>query len=252
MPFRAKAFSLHLLVSASVLTLVLATLYLGWYHWPGWYLVGAVKVAVVMAMVDVGLGPLATLVVANPKKPRVEFRRDLSIIAFIQIVALAYGTSTLWNGRPLFYTFSADRLEVVQASAIDDGEIDLARSENPAFVPSWHSLPEWVWAPLPADQEERTRIVESALQIGKDVIAMPRYFRPWEQGASDLRAQLKAINELSGISKKRKAQLEQKMAELGDPPERNGTILFDGRGVQAVAVFDRSSLELRAILTVEY
>ena len=252
MPFRAKAFSLHLLVSLCVLTLVLAVLHIGWYHWPGWYLVGALKVAAVMAVVDVGLGPLATLVIANPKKPRTEFRHDLSVIAVIQIAALVYGTSTLWNGRPLFYTFSADRLEVVQASAIDDGEIDLARKDNPAFVPSWRSLPEWVWAPLPTDQGERARIVESALQTGKDVIAMPRYFRPWEQGASDLRAQLKPINEVSGISMKKKVQLEQEMAELGDPPDRNGAILFDGRGVQAIAVFDRSSLALRAILKVDY
>ncbi|MBK7237187.1 MAG: hypothetical protein IPI02_16680 [Sterolibacteriaceae bacterium] len=133
MPFRAKAFSLHLLVSLCVLTLVLAALHIGWYHWPGWYLVGALKVAAVMAVVDVGLGPLATLVIANPKKPRTEFRHDLSVIAVIQIAALVYGTLTLWNGRPLFYTFSADRLEVVQASAIDDGEIDLARKDNPCI-----------------------------------------------------------------------------------------------------------------------
>ena len=251
MKFRLKAFALHLLASLCVLALALGFLHLGWYHWPGWYLVGALKVAAVMAMVDVGLGPLATLIVANPAKPRAEFRRDLSIIVMIQFAALVYGTATLWGGRPLFYTFSVDRLEAVQASSIGDDEIELARKENPSFVPSWTSLPQWVWVPLPADQAERARIVESALTQGKDVIGMPRYFKPWEQGQNDLRAQLKPIDQLRGFSKVELAQLQNQMKELGGAPGQFGALPLDGRGAQAVAVFDRATLELKAVWKVE-
>lgn len=250
MNFRAKAFAAHLVGSFTVLLIVLGTLYAGWYHWPGWYLVGVLKVAAVMVLVDVGLGPLATLVIANPAKPRTEFRRDLAVIVVIQIAALIYGTATLWAGRPLFYTFSVDRLEVVQASDIDDSEIETARQENPAFAPSWTDLPQWVWVPLPVDEAERARVVEMVLTTGKDVISMPRFYKSWEGGQVELRAQLKPIAELSGFSKDEQAQLQQRMDELGESA-RLGAILFSGRRAQAVAVFDISTLALKAILEVE-
>ena len=101
MKFRLKAFGLHLLGSTTALTLILGALYLGWYHWPGWYLSEAVHVILVMVGVDVVLGPLLTLIVANSKKSLRELGRDIGIIVTVQLVALIYGTTTLWSGRPL-------------------------------------------------------------------------------------------------------------------------------------------------------
>src|SRR5690349_18721712 len=106
MRFRFKAFGLHLLGSTCLLALALGALYLGWYRWPGWYLAGAVTVALMMSGVDVVLGPMLTLLVANPRKPRRELARDISIIVAMQLLAAGYGILTLWNGRPLYYTYS--------------------------------------------------------------------------------------------------------------------------------------------------
>lgn len=252
MQFRARAFSLHLLSSAIALTLVVGILYLGWYAWPAWYLVGALPVAAIMVMVDVGLGPLATLVIANPAKPRAEFRRDVAIIVLIQLLALGYGAFTLWKGRPLFYTFSMDRYEVVSASDIDDQDLDVARKENPTFVPGLFSAPRWVWAPLPENEKERKDIVESALfATGKDVINMPRYFKPFEQAHFAIRAQLKPIEEVRGLTKTEKEMLAPRVAELGEPDKAVGAILFDGPSKSAVAVVDRETLEIKAILKRE-
>lgn len=249
MKLRAKAFSIHLAGSLVVLAVVLGILYVGWYRWPGWYLVGALKVAMVLALVDVGLGPLATFVVADPAKLRTELRRDIAFIVIIQVSGLIYGATTLWNGRPLFYTFSVDRLEVVQASDIDESEIDVARKENSGFVPSWTDLPRWVWAPLPADELDRERIIESSLTGGKDVIHMPKYYKSWEQGNTELRARLKSISDLPGVSKNELGPLLRGIDQLGVPAEQLGAILIYGRGEQAVAVFDRSTLTLKDVLT---
>ena len=88
----------------------------------------------------------------------------------MQLAALIYGAATLWQGRPLYYTFSVNRLEMVQASDIDADEIALARRQNPAFAPHWYSLPRWVWAPLPDDPDEAAKIVHSAsFGSGEDV-----------------------------------------------------------------------------------
>src|ERR1700716_3905096 len=131
MRFRLKAFGLHLTGSACALTLVLGGLYLGWYRWPGWYLTNVVHVAAILGSVDLTLGPLVTLIIANPRKPRRELARDIAVIASVQIAALIYGAGALWHGRPLYYTFSADRLEMVQASDVEAKEIDLGQKQNP-------------------------------------------------------------------------------------------------------------------------
>src|SRR6185312_8452573 len=119
MRFRLTAFVLHLCASAGVLTLILGGMYLGWYRWPGWYLSGVMHVVGIVVLVDVVIGPTLTLIIANPGKPRGELMRDLAIIVSVQVAALLYGATTLWNGRPLYYTFSVNRLEFVQASDID-------------------------------------------------------------------------------------------------------------------------------------
>src|ERR1700733_2351164 len=182
MKFRFRAFVLHLLGSAIVLTLVLGTLYLGWYHWPGWYLAGVGQVVLVLAGVDLCLGPLLTLVVASPRKVRQALARDIGIIVVVQLCALIYGTISLWNGRPLYYAFSVNVLQLVQAYDLDARELALAQQQHLELAPYWYSVPRWIWAPLPADAKDAERIMDSAIAGGVDVIAMPRYFKQWDDG----------------------------------------------------------------------
>lgn len=251
MHFRAKAFLIHLLSSALALGIVLGVLFLVWYRWPGWYLVNALPVMAILIMVDVGLGPLATLVIANPMKTSLEFRRDVTVILVVQVIALGYGTAALWKGRPLFYTFSLDRFEVVTASAIDAEDMEAARNAKSSFVPGAFTPPQWVYAPLPQNEQERKGIVEGSLfGSGKDVINMPIYFKPFEQAHSEIRAQLKPIEELRGLTKVEKERLAPLVAAIGSGNEI-GALLFDGPSKSAVAVLNRKSLEVLAILKRE-
>ena len=162
-------------------TLILGALYLGWYHWPGWYLSEAVRVILMMVAVDVVLGPLLTLIVASSKKSFRVLGRDIGIIVTVQLVALLYGATTLWSGRPLYYAFSTDCLEVVQASDIDAEARKASDRQKLALAPHWYSLPRWIWAPLRKDPDEAQKIVADALQGGADVTALPQYYRPWDQ-----------------------------------------------------------------------
>src|ERR1700728_3703730 len=135
MRFRLKAFSLHLLSSATALTLILGSLYFGWYRWPGWHLADVTTVVLVMVCVDVVLGPTLTFIIANQKKSRRELTRDIGIIVAVQLCALTYGSVQLWNGRPLYYAFSVNILQLVQAYDIDANEAKLAREQNPGLAP---------------------------------------------------------------------------------------------------------------------
>ena len=248
MRFRLRAGGLHLAASAAVLAMVLSLLYAGWYRWPGWYVTGVTHVVAIMVGVDVALGPLLTLLIASPRKPRRELARDIAVIVAVQLVALGYGTTTLWQGRPLYYTFSEDRLEVVQASALQADEIELGRRQNPALAPYWNSLPRWVWAPLPDDPGERERIMTAAIADGQDVIDMPRYFRPWADGLAALRRQLRKPDDLKVFSPGERQALKARLVELGLPADQPVATFMMGRETRLLVVLDPATLAIRAML----
>jgi hypothetical protein len=247
MRFRLKAFSLHLLSSAAVLTLILGCLYFGWYRWPGWYLTDVTKVVVVMICVDVVLGPTLTLIIANQKKSRRELTRDIGIIVAVQLCALTYGSVSLWSGRPLYYAFSENVLQLVQAYDIDANEAKLGRQQNPALAPHWYSLPRWIWAPLPEDPDQRGKIVTAAVSGGDDVISMPRYFKRWEDGLPSLRKQLKKVDDVGYFAKGEKNKLKEKIKSTGMSDDQLDTMPLTGRGHPLLAVIDPKSLKIVAV-----
>jgi hypothetical protein len=247
MRFRLKALGLHLSASACLLSLILGTLYFGWYRWPGWYLTDVSHVVVVMTGVDVVLGPLLTFVIARVSKPRRELVRDISMIVAVQLVALIYGTVSLWNGRPLYYAYSETVLQLVQAYDIDSEEWDLGRRENPKFAPHWYSLPRWIWAPLPEDAETRNKIVTSAVVGGDDVISMPRFFRRWEEGLPELRTSLKKVDDVGYFQVAEKKILKEHLRAAGFATEQLNSMPLTGRGHPLLAVFDPASARIIAI-----
>ena len=249
MRFRLKTFSLHLLGSAAVLFLVVGAMWLGWYRWPGWYLSGVLRVVIIVVLVDLVLGPMFTLLVSSPRKARSVLARDIAIIVIVQLSALVYGASTLWSGRPLYYAFSTNSLDCVQASDIEQAESTLARSQNPALAPHWYSLPRWIWAPLPNDPDEAMHIVNDAtFGSGKDVIDMPRYFRPWEQGLPKLREQLTRLDDMKYLNDKEKKSLHTRLLDEGLAPGERNLLIMWGGSRRLVAVFDPATVRLRALL----
>jgi hypothetical protein len=248
MRFRLKAFSLHLLSSATVLTLILGSLYFGWYRWPGWHLTDVTRVVFIMVCVDVVLGPTLTFIIANQNKPRRELVRDIGIIVAVQLCALIYGSASLWNGRPLYYAFSENVLQLVQAYDIDAAEAENGRRQNPALAPHWYSLPRWIWAPLPQNAEESKKIVVSAVTGGDDVISMPKYFKPWNEGLPSLKTQLKKVDDVPYFAKSEKKRLKERMKAVGLPDDQPITMPLTGRGHPLLAVFDPATLKIAATL----
>lgn len=251
MRYRLKAFGLHLLCSVSFLTLVLGGLYLGWYRWPGWYLAGALSIALLLVGVDVVLGPLLTLIVASPKKPRRVLARDIGVIVAVQLIAAGYGVMTLWNGRPLYYTYSEGWLEMVQAQELDAEEVDLGRKLNPALAPHWYSLPRWIYAPLPKDKNAAEQIMSSAVFGGKDVTRMPRYYRPWPEGLPDLRKRLSPLNTTKGLYKKDRQTAALRMQALGFSPDKPEILPMLGRNKPLLALIDPATTQIAALIRVD-
>jgi len=205
----------------------------------------------ILIMVDLVLGPTLTLVVASPRKPRKELARDISVIVTLQLAALVYGATTLWLGRPLYYTFSADRLELVQRSDLKAEDIAAGQRDNPGLAPFWYSRPRWVWAPLPADAEEAQKIVASAVFGGTDIIQMPRAYRPWSAGLTELSKELSAVDKLAYFSPREKEVLKSRMSQLQLPMDQANTMVLWGGSRRLLVVFDLKTLGIAAILAAD-
>jgi hypothetical protein len=230
------------------LSLILGMLYVGWYRWPGWHLTDVLHVVVVMAGVDVVLGPTLTFIIARASKPRRELARDISMIVAAQLFALIYGSISLWNGRPLYYAYSVNVLQLVQAYDIDADEALLGLKKNPEFAPHWYSLPRWIWAPLPEDAQLQQHIVTSVVTGGDDVTSMPQYFKRWEQGLPDLKAQLKKVDDVGYFAPSEKKNLKERMRAAGLATDQLNAMPLTGRGHPLLAVIDPASLKIIAIL----
>jgi hypothetical protein len=243
MRFRIRAFLWHLAVSSVVLGLLIAGLYLGWYNWPGWYLAGAEFIVGMMVLVDIGLGPLATVVVANPAKPARKLKVDIGLIVLVQLAALIYGTKTLWDGRPLYYVFSASQVDLVQAIAIDPQDTQVALSRGATLVPKWYSRPRWVWARLPDDPDEFKQLLFGRLLLGGDVVTMPQYFHPIAEAVPTMRSAYVQIRSLQGAPEMDDAEYARRLALLGKAEEAVGVLPIVGRAREGAMVFDRATGE---------
>lgn len=245
MKFRLRMLLLHLAASAFALTLVLGGLYLGWYHWPGWFLTVASPVAIVLICVDVVLGPMLTFIIANPAKVRRELARDLAVIVVVQLLALGYGTVQLWHGRPLYYAFSGGILQIVQAYDLDPDDAARARDSNPGLAPHWYSLPRWVYAPGPAAS------ATPALPAGTprpDDSVMANGYQPWQQGLAELRSKLQPVEKQGFFIFNERDSLKARMQAAGMHPEQSNSMPMSGRGRPVLVVFEPATMQIVAML----
>jgi len=113
---KAKATSIHLILSILVFIIVLYFILFEWYPEPFFTAQGGWQGIRLMAFVDLVLGPSLTLIVYNHLKSRKYIIFDLSVIAAIQIAALIVGGYTVYSQRPIalvywgatFYTVTND------------------------------------------------------------------------------------------------------------------------------------------------
>ncbi len=111
---RFSAFLIHLGISIAIFLVLLAIVVFVWFRAPLFSIDGGWDGIKIIAGVDLVLGPLLTLIVYKPGKPRLKL--DLTIIGLIQTVALISGTWIVHAQRPVmlilaethFYCMSAD------------------------------------------------------------------------------------------------------------------------------------------------
>jgi hypothetical protein len=186
---RWKASAIHLLLSAAIAAAVLTVMLAVWYPWPLFEAAGGSRLVFILVGVDVTLGPLITLIIFKSGKPGLKF--DLTVIALVQVAALAYGVYTVYLARPVYLVYTIDRFDLVTAKDLDLA--DLAQVTDPRFARAPLGRPRYIAAVMPVDPAQRLKIFDTAL-AGKDLQMYPQHYVPYEREVSNALAHAKPLD----------------------------------------------------------
>lgn len=122
---KLKAFSIHLSISAIIFLFILYLIFYEWYPEPFFTAQGGWKGIKLMAVVDLVLGPMLTLIIFNITKHTKEIVFDLSMIAIVQITALLWGGGQVYSQRPVALVFWGDAFYTVTSSDYTEQGIEV-------------------------------------------------------------------------------------------------------------------------------
>jgi hypothetical protein len=202
---KGKAVALHSLVTLAVALVCGYLVYGIWYPGELAAQVGGTELFTLIMLVELGLGPLISLVIFNPAKPRAGLIRDYTVVGVIQLAALGYGLYAVAESRPVYQVFVKDRIEVV--SAIELTAADYAGVSDKRFGGITWLGPERICVEFPTEAQARNALLFSAI-YGKDIQLYPQYFR--ECHAGEIEAKTYSAAHLRSIiaSTKRSAAIE--------------------------------------------
>ena len=241
---RFQASRIHLAISAAVVGTVLAIVFLIWYPGPTFEIAGAITPVFVLIGVDLVLGPLLTLIVYKEGKPGLKF--DLTFIATVQLVALFYGSLTLYSERPHFIVFAVDRITLVAEKDIDSSLIQYEELTQKSIGSLIN-----VFARKPVDGEEFQRFLDSILFEGMpDLERRSEFWEPWESGSDIIRSAIKSLDNFEPASELERQELAGAISRFGSEHPRLGLLPIGGIEEDIGMLLDLDSLVLLDVIRV--
>lgn len=215
MRHRLRAGFIHLCLSAAIAALVFLPIYFIWYPDVLYESAGGRELFLLIVSVDVTLGPLITTIVYVPGKWGLKF--DLMVIGTLQMIALAFGVSVLFESRPVNMVFVKDRFELVRANEYPEGELEKLSSGTHGSL-TWTG-PRIVGAKLPTEFKEKTDLMFSTIGGGPDVHLLPRYYVPYDEVRSLAKEKAERMQKLRERNPAHAKEVDALVAGLGRAEE---------------------------------
>jgi hypothetical protein len=212
---RASLAALHLLASAFVASLAAVVVFALWYPPPFAAVAGGFGLFIILISVDVVLGPMLTAIVAAPGKPVRSLRRDILVIAVVQLAGLTYGMHAIAESRPVALSFEVDRMRVVTAADIEPETLDEAQ---PGFRTLPWTGPRLLAAVRPTQPDEVLRSIELGLG-GFDISMFPRHWRDYASQSEAAWRVSRPVSELLAKYPQAGADVERLAKAAGQPAQ---------------------------------
>ena len=245
---KLKATAIHLSLSILVFAVLSYLILYHWYPQPYFSIDGGWQGMRIIAVVDLVLGPLITLLIFDNRKSRREIITDLGIILVIQLGALAYGIHAAYSQRPAAIVILDNFVMPVTASEYGDSlkSLEELRQYSPESPPI-------IYSRVPDEASSGNSLQDKMVDLEGQVKnrALVEYYRPAEEIAPALRIRQERL-------RKRLKQQELEPA-FGEWLESNGQSadsvlieMFAGRYGTAWLVFDNAGDYLGYFLGLSY
>lgn len=206
--FRLCAAGTHLSLSVVVALLVAGPVFSLWYPWPYRVVSGGQNLFLLVITVDVVMGPFLTFVIFNIDKGWRHLRRDLVVIALLQLAALAYGLHAVYAARPVALVFEKDRFRVIAVVDVHEPELEKA-------LPQYRRLSltgPWLLGTRAPTEEEYYDALEMGFK-GVDVGQRPIFWQPYEQSREEAASKARPISVLYEKHAERSEDLDRALAD---------------------------------------
>ncbi len=234
---RFRAGGIHLAISIAVASLVAVLVFMVWYPTPLSLASGVYDIFILILIVDVVLGPLITLVIFDPHKK--ELRRDLMIVAILQVSALLYGLHTVYIARPAYIVFVKDRFDLVFANDLSEKALSEVRQSDYRTLPVWG--PKLVAAQLPENIEERNEVMFSSVSGGPDLQHFPKYYVPYSDLKNEVTNRLQPLDQLIELNKDKAASVDSLISKYSSEQRMVGYFPLKGRTQDLSVVVDQAT-----------
>lgn len=172
-----QAMGLHFTASVFVALVVAILVFAVWFPFPYRQMAGGTELFFLVMGVDIVCGPLLTLVLYNPAKPKRELVTDLSLVVVLQLAALAYGIWTVHQARPLYLVHEFDRFKVIALADVQAADLPkLPGTLQPQFFKGPQTL-----GLREANKEEREQVMFESVQGGRDYGERPDFYAPYDE-----------------------------------------------------------------------
>lgn len=176
---RWQAGLLHLGVSALIGLGIYLIIRLVWYPQVLFSIGGGLDLAILIIVCDVVIGPLLTTLVFKRGKRTLKF--DLSVIVLLQAIAFGYGAWVIFMSRPAFMVGETDRIYALGYNQIDPKDL----ADAPHIRANWLQ-PAWFCVHPVKDPMLVDQFLSNEFAQGKDLPAVPRFYRPFSECQSTL------------------------------------------------------------------
>jgi uncharacterized membrane protein len=199
---RFKASAFHFLISASVVSVIFALIFLIWYPPPTFLIAGSFSIVLLLVGAGLILGPLLTLIVYRQDKPGLRF--DLGVIATIQLAALVYGMFALFQERPYYMVFVVDRINIVAEKSIDKSKLRFDELQQKPFANLIR-----VFARMPEGDEFQAFLKGVIFEGLPDMELRPEYWEPYSAGNEIIRNRIRPLSELNSVTELDKRRVQE-------------------------------------------
>lgn len=241
---RIIAGTVHLGISICIVALAATLVFAVWYPYPYSEISGGRELFSIVAAVDVILGPLVTLVVFNSTKSRKELRRDMVLVALVQLSALGYGLWAVCVARPVYMVFEYDRFRVVHAVEVESNLLAKAPegfNKLPITGPTLLGLRPF------KDNIEKMDATLAALQ-GVSLASRPELWESYERIIPQILAEAKP---LSALKVRLGTEAEKLVRSKGRDPSQVVYLPLVGRKSFWTVLLDGATAEVLAYVPLD-